>query len=789
MQPGTWTDEGNDALLASAQTDVNGNEAYIYIDGSNCNHWILGLAAPGDDSVPMAPIDAGAGGSFTFQLPVIPMEGTNTGRVVITEPEALQNSYTPMDAYYFIEPYSEYWHNAGLYNFVFQGGHCDDLEDPDNPNAACWDLEQCFGARLHDIEPFEEDLVLVDDGGVEVGDPTLACGPLENAAEVAGKIAILRRGECSFYDKVINSQDAGAIGMIMVNNGLCSDEPNADPDECVVGMATSVPTTPGLGLFTNIPFVQMGRRQGEELIAAVENGETVRAAMGPIADPYAPISEPIGSFASDDVDPDNTNDFNVHWVPLGEMGPAEFFSFFPAAAYASGSEGAFFQTDIEINNKGDEDASVTLLWLPRGQDNSEPMMSDPVTIGAGESIQYPNALNAIFGLTPNSVGAVAMVADSMYVIGMSRTYNIQETEVTLTFGQALPAVPYDQLIMTGETQRITFMSENDAFRANLGCVNGTDMTLVVDIDLYDAAGTALESVPMSLPPWSNKQLNQIFDDYSPTNGYVDVSTATADGAFYCYGSVLDNATSDPTTVLPQVPSDETIFIPAAAVASGSQGAFFQTDFDINNAGGFTATYSLLWLPRGQDNSTPTTSDPFALAAGSSVRIENVLGEIFGLQPNSLGALAVTSDSPDLVAMTRTYNLLGEGNELGFPAGSTFGQALPGVHSDKMITTGEKGRIIFMNEDDNFRANLGCVNGVNAEVIVTIDMFDSDGMALETKAMVLAPWSNKQLNQIFSDYAPVNGYVDVYTATEGGVFYCYGSVLDNVTSDPTTVLPQ
>jgi hypothetical protein len=30
---------------------------------------------------------------------------------------------------------------------------------------------------------------------------------------------------------------------------------------------------------------------------------------------------------------------------------------------------------------------------------------------------------------------------------------------------------------------------------------------------------------------------------------------------------------------------------------------------------------------------------------------------------------------------------------------------------------------------------------------------------------------------------------VSTDTEGASIYCYGSVLDNATSDPTTVLPQ
>jgi hypothetical protein len=236
-------------------------------------------------------------------------------------------------------------------------------------------------------------------------------------------------------------------------------------------------------------------------------------------------------------------------------------------------------------------------------------------------------------------------------------------------------------------------------------------------------------------------------------------------------------------VLPQVPSNMNIFIPAAAVASGAEGAFFQTDVDLNNTGSADATYNFLWLPRGQDNSSPTSSDQFTLGAGAGVRIENVLTDIFGLQPNSLGALAIQASSADLLAMTRTYNIPPE------EVAGTFGQALPGVHMDKMIPAGEKKRIIFLNENEDFRANLGCVNGVDSEVTVTIEMFDSDGNALDTRFMVLPPWSNKQLNQLFSDYAPVNGYVDVSHDAADGYVCCYGSVLDNVTSDPTSVLPQ
>jgi hypothetical protein len=36
---------------------------------------------------------------------------------------------------------------------------------------------------------------------------------------------------------------------------------------------------------------------------------------------------------------------------------------------------------------------------------------------------------------------------------------------------------------------------------------------------------------------------------------------------------------------------------------------------------------------------------------------------------------------------------------------------------------------------------------------------------------------------------VTGYVDYWSAMPGGNVHCYGSVLDNVTSDPTTISPK
>jgi len=458
--------------------------------------------------------------------------------------------------------------------------------------------------------------------------------------------------------------------------------------------------------------------------------------------------------------------------------------FIPAAAVAAGAQGAFFQTDVEINNTGAEEAQLTFQWLPRGEDNSEPTQSEPIALAAGQSLRYENVLAELFNLEPDSLGALKMVASTESVIGMSRTYNVPGAKSAGTFGQGLPAIRATEMIQGSEPQRIIFLSENDDSRANVGCVNGTGEALRINIGVFDAEGTFLETKTMDLGPYSNNQINRVFRDYQPVNGYVDVWADSDDALYYCYGSMLDNLTSDPTTILPQVPSDDISFIPAAALAAGLEGAFFQTDVDLNNVGSTDLTYRLAWLPRGTDNSGAVHSDVFSLAQGAGVRYANVLDEVFGLEADQVGALALEASGIDLLAMSRTYNLPSA------KVAGTFGQELPGIPADKMIASGVKKRIIFMNENDDVRANVGCQNGSEQTVRVFIELFNSAGESLETKTMDLAPWSNNQLTRVFRDYSPVEaGYVDVWTNTEGASIYCYGSVLDNLTSDPTTVLPQ
>lgn len=53
-------------------------------------------------------------------------------------------------------------------------------------------------------------------GSVAVAEPYSGCAELSNGEFVAGRIALLQRGQCMFAEKARNIQKAGAIGGIVI---------------------------------------------------------------------------------------------------------------------------------------------------------------------------------------------------------------------------------------------------------------------------------------------------------------------------------------------------------------------------------------------------------------------------------------------------------------------------------------------------------------------------------------------------------------------------------------------
>ena len=108
-----------------------------------------------------------------------------------------------------------------------------------------------------------EDLVLLLDEGSDP-DPNDGCEPVTNSGDLAGKIALIRRGVCEFGFKALVAQNAGAIAVVVINN---------------VEGAPIVMAGGDFGDQVTIPVLMVSDVTGAAIVAELAAGNTVNSTM------------------------------------------------------------------------------------------------------------------------------------------------------------------------------------------------------------------------------------------------------------------------------------------------------------------------------------------------------------------------------------------------------------------------------------------------------------------------------------------------------------------------------
>ena len=123
-------------------------------------------------------------------------------------------------------------------------------------------------------------------GKVVLAHPEYAQRALENADEIAGNIVMVRRGECTFVQKLERAQAAGATAMLLVNTqGSSMFVPDSGTDD-----------TSGL----HIPLALLSFEDGEDILAnRADSAVEVNLRIGLSAPPAAAASGVGGSEAQD----------------------------------------------------------------------------------------------------------------------------------------------------------------------------------------------------------------------------------------------------------------------------------------------------------------------------------------------------------------------------------------------------------------------------------------------------------------------------------------------------------
>jgi len=163
---------------------------------------------------------------------------------------------------------------------------------------------------------------------------TMLCEAAINGAEIAGKIAVLWRRDCEFGVKALNAQNAGAIGVIIMNE---TGERAGPP----VGMGAGQE-----GINVTIPVVMLSTNDGIALRPSIlEGGVTVF------------IGNKVGLFENDlGISPDNVlhAEHFAHPQALSQ-GPTEYSVKLGAAIINYGSAD---QTDVTLNAQVTLDGNV-----------------------------------------------------------------------------------------------------------------------------------------------------------------------------------------------------------------------------------------------------------------------------------------------------------------------------------------------------------------------------------------------------------------------------------------------
>ncbi|MBI4915756.1 MAG: pre-peptidase C-terminal domain-containing protein [Acidobacteria bacterium] len=224
-----------------------------------------------------------------------------------------------------------------------------------------------------------------------------------------------------------------------------------------------------------------------------------------------------------------------------------------------------------------------------------------------------------------------------------------------------------------------------------------------------------------------------------------------------------------------------VYVPAAAHVIGAVGTDWRTDLEVHNPGTTQAAFVLALLKRDQANPNPDTRN-LTLEGGRSIRYEDVTLSVFNF--TGAATLRVTPTAGRVMVTSRTYNRV--------PIG-TFGQFIPGRPETEAIEAGESVRLTQLSQStattSGFRTNLGLVNVGATPITVAVELYRGDGTHLGSRSYNLGAYEFRQIDRIIAGVTTQDvddAFAVLSTATAGGRFFAYASVIDNRSGDPIYV---
>jgi Domain of unknown function (DUF5666) len=222
-----------------------------------------------------------------------------------------------------------------------------------------------------------------------------------------------------------------------------------------------------------------------------------------------------------------------------------------ATVRKAGLNGSFFTTNLTLSNTGTADATVTIKFLGHDRDGRGGI-ERTLTVPAGATLTINDLLGSFFGIG-DDFGGVRITSNVPTLVVDSTTGTPSDQG---SFGQQLRATEHNDLITSDRPRSIAGVRSNGAFRTNLMLTNATESPLDVDVKLISSDGRELGSSRIHLEPLEMHQMNDAPRELgggaeTGDDARLVLSTPTSNGAFAAAASRIDNASNDPSALIPR----------------------------------------------------------------------------------------------------------------------------------------------------------------------------------------------------------------------------------------------
>ncbi len=468
--------------------------------------------------------------------------------------------------------------------------------------------------------------------------------------------------------------------------------------------------------------------------------------------------------------------------------PAPASLILPAVAHAGGG-GAEFRSDARLLNSGPRPLRYSLTFVPSGPDGLKLAQTASVQVSGGSAIALNDLLSAFFGAGGTSLAGsleirpVVSSGDSVtgdVSFASSRTYAMTPAG---TAGQFIPAIPLSKFGLQNAVQLLAQVSQQGAFRTNIGLVEGSGQPASGLLQFFAANGALLGTQPFSLKPREHAQLNSLITSDNALSSAARVEL-TANGRVTAYASILDQATNDPMLIssAPLASSGPSRYVvPGVASLSATNGQW-RSDLRVYNGSAIAQPVTLSFMPRGAAGAAQQVS--VTLNANESRPFDDVLRTMFG-QSSASGSVLVTAADPSQLAVTaRTYFDNGAG---------TYGQYIPALTANDGARLGGRAReLLQVEQSGDYRTNVGLVEISGAPATVEITASLPEVKASPVIDVTLAANEFRQLDSILSSLGFENVHnarLSIRVIDGAGVVGAYASLIDNRTGDPTLIPAQ